>query len=103
MPGTTVTPTCSANGSTAPRGTSSAVHRICHQVWLPTCRSHKGTNVTQSAELPRRPREASVPDSDSAVTNADTFDAKVLLSVLAEVKAGDFSARMPLEWTGVAG
>jgi signal transduction histidine kinase/HAMP domain-containing protein/ActR/RegA family two-component response regulator len=27
----------------------------------------------------------------------------VLLSVLADVKSGDFSARMPLEWTGVAG
>ena len=32
-----------------------------------------------------------------------TVDAKVLLSVLAQVKAGDFTARMPLEWTGVAG
>ena len=30
-------------------------------------------------------------------------DPKVLLSVLAQVKAGDFTARMPLEWTGVAG
>ena len=34
---------------------------------------------------------------------ADTVDAKVLLSVLAQVKGGDFTARMPLEWTGVAG
>jgi len=34
---------------------------------------------------------------------ADTIDAKVLLSVLAKVREGDFSARMPLEWTGVAG
>ena len=34
---------------------------------------------------------------------ADTIDAKVLLSVLAKVRVGDFSARMPLEWTGVAG
>ena len=30
-------------------------------------------------------------------------DPKVLLSVLAQVKGGDFTARMPLEWTGVAG
>ena len=44
--------------------------------------------------------------SDSAVAIADVahvVDAKVLLSVLAKVKGGDFSARMPLEWTGVAG
>ena len=39
-------------------------------------------------------------------TNAapsDMVDPKVLLSVLAKVKEGDFSARMPLEWIGVAG
>jgi signal transduction histidine kinase/CheY-like chemotaxis protein/HAMP domain-containing protein len=41
--------------------------------------------------------------SDSAVHFADMVDSKVLLSVLAQVKEGDFSARMPLEWTGVAG
>jgi signal transduction histidine kinase/HAMP domain-containing protein len=33
----------------------------------------------------------------------DVVDATVLLSVLAQVKGGDFSARMPLGWTGVAG
>jgi signal transduction histidine kinase/CheY-like chemotaxis protein/HAMP domain-containing protein len=42
-----------------------------------------------------------MPTSTSVV--ADRLDAKVLLSVLAQVKGGDFSARMPLEWTGVAG
>ncbi|MEO7943328.1 MAG: ATP-binding protein, partial [Marmoricola sp.] len=31
------------------------------------------------------------------------MDGKVLLGVLAQVKGGDFTARMPLEWTGVAG
>jgi signal transduction histidine kinase/HAMP domain-containing protein len=41
--------------------------------------------------------------SDSVVDRADAVDAKVLLGVLAKVKEGDFSARMPLEWTGVAG
>ncbi|MGI8425833.1 MAG: ATP-binding protein [Actinomycetota bacterium] len=41
--------------------------------------------------------------SDSATTVADTVDSKVLLSFLAQVKEGDFTARMPLEWTGVAG
>ena len=40
---------------------------------------------------------------DSPAAPADTVDAKVLLSVLAQVKSGDFTARMPLEWIGVAG
>jgi HAMP domain len=34
---------------------------------------------------------------------ADMLDEAVLLSVLSDVKSGDFAARMPLEWTGVAG
>jgi signal transduction histidine kinase/HAMP domain-containing protein/ActR/RegA family two-component response regulator len=33
----------------------------------------------------------------------NTADAATLLGVLARVKEGDFTARMPLEWTGVAG
>ncbi len=32
-----------------------------------------------------------------------TVDPKALLSVLAHLKGGDFSARLPLDWTGVAG
>jgi signal transduction histidine kinase/DNA-binding response OmpR family regulator/HAMP domain-containing protein len=40
---------------------------------------------------------------DSAVAPADALDLTVLLAVLAQVKRGDFTARMPLEWTGVAG
>ncbi len=35
--------------------------------------------------------------------SGDCVDGKVLLGVLAQVKGGDFTARMPLEWTGVAG
>jgi signal transduction histidine kinase/CheY-like chemotaxis protein/HAMP domain-containing protein len=34
---------------------------------------------------------------------SDTLDEAVLLSVLSDVKGGDFSVRMPLGWTGVAG
>jgi signal transduction histidine kinase/HAMP domain-containing protein len=41
--------------------------------------------------------------SDSPLALADAVDATLLLGVLAQVKAGDFSARMPLDWTGVAG
>ena len=33
----------------------------------------------------------------------DIVDPKVLLGVLAQVKDGDFTARMPLDWTGLAG
>ncbi len=40
---------------------------------------------------------------DSTVASSDGVDGKVLLGVLAQVKGGDFTARMPLEWTGVAG
>jgi signal transduction histidine kinase/HAMP domain-containing protein len=40
---------------------------------------------------------------ETALVPADTVDSKVLLSVLAQVNAGDFTARMPLDWTGVAG
>ena len=36
-------------------------------------------------------------------TVADVVDAKVLLGVLAQVKGGDFTARMPMDWTGLAG
>ncbi len=32
-----------------------------------------------------------------------TFDPEVLLRFLSEVKAGDFTARMPVHWTGMAG
>ena len=35
--------------------------------------------------------------------NADRLDEAVLLSVLSDVKKGDFSVRMPLDWTGVPG
>src|ERR1700730_11741099 len=41
--------------------------------------------------------------SDSPRALPGGVDAKVLLTVLAQVKEGDFTARMPLEWTGVAG
>jgi hypothetical protein len=44
--------------------------------------------------------------SDPVLAVADGVDAvnsRVLLNVLARVESGDFSARMPFEWTGVAG
>jgi HAMP domain-containing protein len=41
--------------------------------------------------------------SESTVAAAETVDARVLLDVLARVKGGDFSARMPLDWIGLQG
>ena len=41
--------------------------------------------------------------SESAAPLGDTVDVNVLLGVLAQVHEGDFTARMPLDWTGVAG
>ncbi|MEA2241853.1 MAG: hypothetical protein QOD24_1409, partial [Solirubrobacteraceae bacterium] len=41
--------------------------------------------------------------SDATPTLDETVDCTVLLDVLARVKSGDFTARMPLDWTGVAG
>src|SRR5579862_4921207 len=41
--------------------------------------------------------------SDVDVAETEQVDARILLDVLAQLKAGDFSARMPLDWTGVAG
>jgi len=41
--------------------------------------------------------------SDASVVVVDAVDSGVVLGVLEQAKAGDFSARMPLHWTGVAG
>ncbi|MCA1694657.1 MAG: hypothetical protein LC749_07960, partial [Actinobacteria bacterium] len=41
--------------------------------------------------------------SKSSKVPHPTLDAEALLSVLASARAGDFTARMPLDWTGVAG
>ena len=38
-----------------------------------------------------------------ATNDTDNLDLKQLLRILAEVKKGNFSVRMPLEYTGMAG
>ena len=40
---------------------------------------------------------------DPRPITVDELDAAVLLRVLSDVRRGDFSVRMPLEWTGLAG
>ena len=42
-------------------------------------------------------------EPESARTPEDEIDARTILTVLAQVREGDFTARMPLELTGVAG
>ncbi len=41
--------------------------------------------------------------SPASASTGDTVDGAELLRVLSQVQQGDFTARMPLEWTGVAG
>jgi hypothetical protein len=44
-----------------------------------------------------------MPSRTPLPADVETVDLEVLLGVLSDVKAGNFSARMPLHWTGVAG
>ena len=39
----------------------------------------------------------------TAPTEVESFDPEVLLAVLSDVTAGDFTARMPVHWTGMGG
>jgi signal transduction histidine kinase/DNA-binding response OmpR family regulator/HAMP domain-containing protein len=41
--------------------------------------------------------------SERSLSEGNNVDGGVLLDVLAQVRGGDFAARMPLDWTGVAG
>jgi HAMP domain-containing protein/putative methionine-R-sulfoxide reductase with GAF domain len=41
--------------------------------------------------------------SESMVAADETVDARILLDVLAKVNEGDFSARLPIDWSGLAG
>ena len=41
--------------------------------------------------------------SNQSLNTTDTLDEKQLLAALVALKRGDFSARLPTEWTGVAG
>ncbi|HJV52045.1 MAG TPA: hypothetical protein VJ652_11325, partial [Noviherbaspirillum sp.] len=40
---------------------------------------------------------------DAQTEQNQELEAKLLLSVLTALKKGDFSARMPSDWTGLAG
>jgi signal transduction histidine kinase/ActR/RegA family two-component response regulator len=66
-------------------------------------RRSRGVPVSAAA-LPvcDRPSEV-IPLGHLRPVSAESLDEVVLLGVLSEVRNGDFSVRMPLEWTGVAG
>ena len=54
-----------------------------------------------ATESPETRRESLT--AEATVATSTEFDIKVLLGVLSQVEGGDFSARMPLDWTGVSG
>ncbi len=64
---------------------------------------HEGDERVDGPSVAVRVRPGRTHMSDTAMINTDTVDAKVLLEFLAKVQGGDFGARMPLDWTGVAG
>ena len=54
-------------------------------------------------DAPAQPGNDGAQPGNTATKLADMVDAKVVLEVLAHLREGDFTARMPLDWTGVAG
>ena len=58
--------------------------------------------LLRSSERSEAPAKG-VQMSDLAVAATEAVDPKILLSVLAQVKGGDFSARMAPDWTGLPG
>src|SRR5215212_2439126 len=49
------------------------------------------------------PDEAAIPVKTNSRRDSTDLDAKVLLSALTAFKRGDFSARLPGDWNGLAG
>lgn len=49
------------------------------------------------------PSSGEVPAPHGSAANGQALDVAAVLNALAAVKRGDFSARLPIEWTGIAG
>src|SRR5262249_11265566 len=60
------------------------------------------TRRTPPPRRPPKPPPLRTPPRSPAET-PDRVDERVLLSVLTSFKKGDFTARLPVDWTGVAG
>ena len=58
--------------------------------------------ATADVVVPGR-KVSDVSDEALAHVRDETVDAKVLMAVLARVDGGDFTARMPVDWTGLRG
>src|SRR5687767_13267572 len=57
-------------------------------------------NTFQQPAIDELPKETSM---DMVTEMTDELDVKVLLAALTALKKGNFSARMPANWTGMAG
>ena len=58
---------------------------------------------TRTAIVSRRVRTRNFPREPEPAQSSDALDSRVLLSALTALKRGDFSVRLPVDWTGVAG
>src|SRR3984885_12080623 len=67
--------------------------------YLPS--QNQGTRGSDTS--PAENYEPTSPTSPDPGGSSGSVDLKILLTVLARVKEGDFTARVPLDWTGVAG
>ncbi|MBV9490150.1 MAG: HAMP domain-containing protein, partial [Verrucomicrobia bacterium] len=61
------------------------------------------TKRTVTAGAPRRLRARKVRLGLATTRSSDVLDSRVLLSALTALKRGDFSVRLPVDWTGVPG
>src|ERR1035437_6428557 len=86
----------------AMRARKALTERLALRLYAPAADTdHERQTSSRSECSGVPPKRSQMPDSTLAA--AEAVDAKVLLNVLAQVKGGDFSARMPLDWTGLPG
>src|SRR5207249_4474044 len=67
--------------------------RICHEVNSIFLRHYSMKKTLSTRTRPRKPSQP----------NGNEFDTRQLLAALMAFKRGDFSARLPEDWTGVSG
>src|SRR5207249_7453790 len=67
--------------------------RICHEVNSIFLRPYSMKKTLSTRTRPRKPSQP----------NGNEFDTRQLLAALMAFKRGDFSARLPEDWTGLSG
>jgi len=67
--------------------------------------TRKATTVTRGASAPAAqfPREEPASNNGHALAGESGIDARLLLAAMRAVRDGDFSARLPGDWTGLGG